>query len=87
MTAKEFEQGIKKGLNKLSEHDIKQIRDEFNSEPDYPIPSQNPKKIIVSKMIGGYIFHLKIRKFRAFKNDGGGKIFISKIVFSVKEKT
>lgn len=44
VTAKEFEQGIKTGLNKLSEQDIKQIRDEFNSEPDYPIPSQNPKK-------------------------------------------
>lgn len=44
MTAKEFEQGIKDGLNKLSEQDIKQIRDEFNSEPDYPIPSQIPKK-------------------------------------------
>lgn len=24
-------------------------------------------------MIGGYIFHLKIRKFRAFKNDRGVK--------------
>lgn len=69
MTAKEFEQGIKTGLNKLSEQDIKQIRDEFNSEPDYPIPSQIPKKIVFSKMTGG------------------GKIFISKIVFSVKEKT
>lgn len=44
VTAKEFEQGIKTGLNKLSEQDIKQIRDEFNSELDYPIPSQNPKK-------------------------------------------
>lgn len=43
MTAKEFEQKIKTGLNKLSEQDIKQIRDEFNSEPDYPIPSQNQK--------------------------------------------
>lgn len=43
MTAKEFEQGIKTGLNKLSEQDIKRIRDEFNSEPDYPIPSQNQK--------------------------------------------
>lgn len=31
-------------LNKLSEQDIKQIRDEFNSEPDYPIPSQTPQK-------------------------------------------
>lgn len=38
MTAKEFGQGIKTDLNKLSEQDIKQIRDEFNSEPDYPIP-------------------------------------------------
>lgn len=56
-------------------------------------------------MIGGYIFYLKIRKFRAFKNDRGvkfsfqkskkldlqklmgGIFFISKIVFSVKEKT
>ncbi len=53
MTAKEFEQGIKTGLNKLSEQDIKQIRDEFNSEPDYPIPSQIPKKIVFSKMTGG----------------------------------
>lgn len=44
MTAKEFEQGIKTDLNKLSEQDIKQIRNEFNSEPDYPIPSQTPKK-------------------------------------------
>lgn len=44
MTAKEFEQGIKVALNKLSKHDTKQIRNEFNSEPDYPIPSQNPKK-------------------------------------------
>lgn len=44
MTAKEFEQGIKTGLNKLSEQDIKKIRDEFNSGPDYCIPSQNPKK-------------------------------------------
>ena len=44
MTAKEFEQGIKTGLNKLSEQDIKRIRDEFNSEPDYPIPSQISKK-------------------------------------------
>lgn len=44
MTAKEFEQGIKTGLNRLSEQDIKQIRNEFNFEPDYPIPSQNPKK-------------------------------------------
>lgn len=35
-------------------------------------------------MIGGYIFHFKNRKFRALKNDRGGKIFISKIVFSVK---
>ena len=43
MTAKEFEQGIKTGLNRLSEQDIKQIRDEFNSEPDYPIPNQNLK--------------------------------------------
>ena len=39
-----FEQEIKTGLNKLSEQDIKRIRDEFNSEPDYPIPGQNPKK-------------------------------------------
>lgn len=31
------------GLNKLSEQDIKRIRDEFNSEPDYSIPSQNQK--------------------------------------------
>lgn len=44
MTAKKIEQGIKAALNKLSEQDIKQIRNEFNSEPDYPIPSQNPKK-------------------------------------------
>lgn len=44
VTAKEFEQGIKTGLNKLSKQEGKQIRDEFNSEPDYPIPSQNPKK-------------------------------------------
>lgn len=44
MTAKEFVQGIKTDLNKLSEQDIKQIRNEFNSEPDYHIPSQNPKK-------------------------------------------
>lgn len=62
MTAKEFGQGIKDGLNNLSEQDIKQIRDEFNSEPDYPIPNQISKKIIVSKMIGGYIFHFKNRK-------------------------
>lgn len=44
MTAKEFEQGIKTGLNRLSEQDIKQIRDEFNSKPDYPIPNQISKK-------------------------------------------
>lgn len=44
MTAKEFEQRIKTSLNRLSEQDIKQIRDEFNSEPDYHIPSQNLKK-------------------------------------------
>ena len=44
MTTKEFEQEIKTGLNKLSEQDIKLIRDEFNSEPDYSIPSQSPKK-------------------------------------------
>ena len=44
MTAKEFEQGIKTDLNKLSEQDIKQIRNEFNSEPDYPIPNQISKK-------------------------------------------
>lgn len=44
MTAKEFGQGIKMGLNKLSEQEGKQIRDEFNSEADYPIPSQNPEK-------------------------------------------
>lgn len=62
MTAKEFEQGIKDGLNKLSEQDIKQIRDEFNSEPDYRIPSQNPKKIIVSKMIGGVYFSFENSK-------------------------
>lgn len=78
MTAKEFEQGIKTGLNKLSEQEVKQIRDEFNSEPDYPIPSQNPKKIIVSKMIGGYIFHFKNRKFRALKNDRGVKFSFQK---------
>ena len=30
-------------------------------------------------MIGGYIFHFKNQKFRALKNDRGGKIFISKI--------
>lgn len=41
---KKIEQGIKTSLNRLSEQDIKQIRDEFNSELDYPIPSQNPKK-------------------------------------------
>lgn len=62
MTAKEFGQGIKTDLNKLSEQDIKQIRDEFNSEPDYPIPSQNPKKIIVSKMIGGVYFSFQKSK-------------------------
>lgn len=56
MTAKEFEQGIKDGLNKLSEQDIKQIRDEFNSEPDYPIPSQNLKNNRLEKMIGGIFF-------------------------------
>lgn len=78
MTAKEFEQGIKTDLNKLSEQDIKQIRNEFNSELDYPIPSQNPKKIIVSKMIGGYIFHFKNRKFRALKNDRGVKFSFQK---------
>ncbi len=44
MTAKEFEQEIKTGLNKLSKQDIKQIRDEFNSEPDYRIPNQTSKK-------------------------------------------
>ena len=44
MTAKEFEQGIKTSLNRLSEQDIKQRRDEFNSEPDYPIPNQISKK-------------------------------------------
>lgn len=44
VTAKEFEQGIKTDLNKLSEQDIKQIRNEFNSEPDYPIPNQISKK-------------------------------------------
>lgn len=43
MTTKEFEQEIKTGLNKLSEQDIKRIRDEFNSEPDYSIPSQSQK--------------------------------------------
>lgn len=43
MTTKEFEQEIKTGLNKLNEQDIKRIRDEFNSEPDYSIPSQSPK--------------------------------------------
>ena len=63
MTAKEFEQGIKTDLNKLSEQDIKQIRNEFNSEPDYPIPSQNLKNNRLEKMIGGYIFHLKTRNF------------------------
>ena len=62
MTAKEFEQGIKTGLNKLSEQDIKQIRDEFNSEPDYPIPNQISKKIIVSKMIGGVYFSFQKSK-------------------------
>ena len=30
-------------------------------------------------MTGGYIFHFKNQKFRALKNDRGGKIFISKI--------
>lgn len=44
MTAKEFEQGIKDGLNKLSEQDVKQIREEFNSGPDYCSSSQTPKK-------------------------------------------
>lgn len=44
MTAKEFGQGIKTDLNKLSEQEGKQIRDEFNSEPDYPIPNQISKK-------------------------------------------
>lgn len=44
VTAKEFEQGIKTGLNKLSEQEGKQIRDEFNSESDYPIPNQISKK-------------------------------------------
>ena len=62
----------------MSEQDVKQIRDEFNSEPDYPIPNQISKKIIVSKMIGGYIFHFKNRKFRAFKNDRGVKFSFQK---------
>lgn len=44
VTAKEFEQGIKTDLNKLSEQDTKQIRNEFSSEPDYPIPNQISKK-------------------------------------------
>ena len=63
MTAKEFEQGIKTGLNRLSEQDIKQIRDEFNSEPDYPIPSQNLKNNRLEKMIGGVYFSFENSKF------------------------
>lgn len=60
MTAKEFEQGIKTVLNKLSEQEVKQIRDEFNSEPDYPIPSQNPKNNCLKNDRGGIFFISKI---------------------------
>lgn len=56
MTAKEFEQGIKTGLNKLSEQDIKRIRDEFNSEPDYSIPGQNQKNNHLKNDRGGIFF-------------------------------
>lgn len=56
MTAKEFEQGIKTGLNKLSEQDIKQIREKFNSGPDYCVPSQNPKNNRLKNDRGGTFF-------------------------------
>lgn len=67
MTAKEFEQGIKTGLNKLSKQEGKQIRDEFNSEPDYPIPSQNLKNNRLKNDRGVY-FSFKNSKFLRLQN-------------------
>lgn len=49
MTAKEFENGLISGLNKLNKQDIKKIRNEYNSEGDYGITSEGQSYYIPSQ--------------------------------------
>ena len=45
MDAKEFKKGLKEGLEKLTPAQIEKTRNDFNSEPDYPLPKNTDQEI------------------------------------------
>lgn len=45
MDAKELEKGLKDGLGELTPEQIEKIHNDFNSEPDYPLPKNTDQEI------------------------------------------